>query len=242
MQKKYKYIDSTAKETIILTSITVFCAFVALAFIPDMKPEVKFSENFSTNVHVTAVDMDIADVDKIAIDELLDFSPIFVTTRWNYSHRLIPPKGDTLPLSGSDEHFGNAGKDLMTKFFNEVEQCETGKNRQNLLNPNLKTVFTSIGRKPPAEPISQKNGIIRLVSLKSGTTVKRASIPADIPKLMRSIAEFSVSISPDGWVNKPLVRESSGNEIADAKLASFLHSSKLLDRLDPGNYKAIFIP
>ena len=241
MRKKSEHSQSAAKRTLISACISIACALALLTFFPDMDPKAKFPESFNAAIHITA-DGENADDGEISIDELLDYSPMFVTTRWNYSRRQPPPKSEILPLTGSQEHFRNRGIELMAKLFDDAERREMENGRTSLLNSILRNVFTSLGRKSFAEPASSESGIIKLVDLKSGIIVKKAQIPSEISKLMKSIAEFSVSISPDGWANKAIVRESSGSEAADAKLASFLHSSKLLKGLASGDYKAIFAP
>ncbi len=228
------------KRTLISFSVVLACTILALIFAPDVNTKVNFPDEFKARINFSTQTANITKTEA-TIDELLDDSPMFITTTWNYARRHIPEKVtidlNTIPV----ERFKIVGQEMLTKHFEESELKEVEKAKTSFLNSILRNVFTSMGREESQTQIAE-SGIFKLVDLRSGKIVKKQTISNELSTSMTAIAEFSVSISDDGWVSKPLPRISSGNEKTDAELSKMLDTTMLLKDVKSGDYKAIFAP
>lgn len=204
------------------------------AFFPDIDLTIQNPQQ-STPL-ATAVEINDSD-EYISLDEIQDYAPIFIPTRWNApynSSQVINPSAWNFEVS--KEKYATQ---LETKEF-AFDNDEINRKNKAKYNLQIRSAFSNYARKNI--PQKDKTNVIsyQIIDLFSGKIVKSASIKKNIS--FSEMAEFKVSIGIDGWVMRPLATQSTGDENLDDKLASLLTKSKLLKQIPSGDYKVIFVP
>lgn len=236
MQKnEIKKITEKRKE-ILLYAFALSLLFLFFAFFP----------NVDLTVHNPNQAKPLATIieknntpENIGFDEIFDYSPLFITTRWNSTFKPVPTATPiTWNFEISKEKYATGlGSE---KFLFNNDDIKRG--RSSIHRSLLRNVFSSYAR--TEVPTLDKTDTIAysVVDLSTGKTIKSDFVKCDLSKKMFSIAEYKVSIEVDGWVMKPLVLQSSGNESIDDNLANMLTKSKLLKQVPHGDYKVLFVP
>jgi hypothetical protein len=233
--QKAKTINTTILRKEKFTYIFAIALLISFfVFFPEIDLTIQNPQQ-STSL-ATAIEIDDSD-EHISLDEIQDYAPIFIPTRWNASFnssQVINPTAWNFEVS--KEKYATQ---LETKEF-AFNKNEINRENEAKYNLQIQKAFYSYARKDI--PQKDKANIIsyQIIDLRTGEIVKSQSIKKDISFTEMSV--FKVSIGRDGWVLRPLVIQSTGNENLDDKLASLLTKSELLKQIPSGDYKVIFVP
>ena len=226
----------------ILVSVCAACVFTALflLFFPEISPEIK---NPAYAKPLATLALSEAENDGgIGLDELSDYSPMFIPTRWNAT-----PKIPALPKPAGWDFGktadGNIAKDLLNESFLLDAKADLERGKSGLMKSVMRNFFSGYKRADIRQSPKSANEIVfRLVDMNNGKIIKTENIKMESPNGMFSIAEFKVYVERDGWAMKPLELQSSGNDENDIELSRLLSNAKLLKGIPKGEYKAVFIP
>lgn len=171
--------------------------------------------------------------------ELLDPSPLFFPTVWNYGQepagtgrRREPDEGfqDYLPrYRFSDQRLANYGREAMV----------APERLADLLDQGVTATFTGFGEvRSEVEPLADRGGFIEVKSLGDGRLVLKSELrELTVPSGDYAPVEFLVTVGPAGLVGGPLVSLSSGSDAVDSQVRNYvLGNYRLGERLGPGKY------
>lgn len=211
--------------------------FLFFGFFPDVDLKVY---NPKESIPLATIIEKNSNSESIGLDEIYDYSPLFITTRWNATHKPIkiatPVAWD---FEASDKEKYALELESSKFVFDENDE----KYGRNLIKKMVsRNIFSGYARTDVTTK-TRTNGIsFSIIDLSTGKTVKSEFVKCDFSEKMFAIAEYKVSIEKDGWAMRPLVMQSSGNEEVDDNLAKLLTKSKLLKQIPHGDYKATFVP
>ncbi len=238
-QKKIK--KSTSKKREILFPAIVATAVLVIFFVFFPNLDAKIPPPKKTQPLATLLEK--RDSKDIGLDEIFDYSPLFITTRWNATKeqkKLTPPVGWDFDKVEDEEY----AKELRSPSFIIDENTYIKRGRLSMARAVMRSAFLGYARKDVDIPNSNTKDKITflLIDLKSGKEIKSISFESVLAENMFSIAEFNVTIENDGWTMTPLESQSSGNEKVDEELSKMLAPRHLLNGIPAGSYKAIFVP
>ncbi len=238
--QKDKQESTTEKRTIWFSSLVSILSISAF-FV--FFPEINSDKSIQTKTESCVSLLELPKNKEIGFDEIHDYSPLFIPTRWNSKRK---PQEIVQPINWNfDKVEKYEYADLLKSsnfLLDENASFERGKN--SITRAFMRRAFLGYARKD-SQNIYQNNVNLltfSLIDLNTGKKIKSESFKSDISKNMFSIGEFKVSIENDGWIIAPLVLQSTGNEKSDSELSKMLTPSKLLKNVPAGNYKAIFVP
>lgn len=216
--------------------VALLCSFAFFAVMPDLKSRALPESSLSAFAEVR-FEQPTGDASSVGVEELSDFSPLFLPTRWNYGRR--PPslsqEGLAEPGAARPVYAAALGDSSLILGKNELEAARTG-----LFRSIMRSSFSSFGRKDAAEPPARKNALIKVVDMSSGRTVVSEYADARTAEIMISPAEFLVDVFDGGVVGRPLLLKSSGSEASDSEIAGFIAKKAVLRGLGSGQYKVVF--
>ncbi len=224
----------------------VFSALVAiatLAFFFVFFPNIEIATTQPKQNEPLAILVEKRSGQDVGFDEIFDYSPLFITTRWNATKTpkdIPPPSGWNFDKTEDEEY----AKDLRSPSFLIDANTYMKRGKSSMARAIMRNAFIGYARKDSEiSTISTQDKVtFSLIDLQSGKEIKTLSFESSLSKNMFSIAEFKVSIENDGWTMTPLVSQSSGNEKTDEELSKMLKPRDLLKGVPSGNYKAIFVP
>ena len=213
------------------------CAAAFFAFMPDLQfgalPESRLSAFAEVRLDPPG------DGSSVGVEELSDFSPLFLPTRWNYGRRRPyspAPESPAEPAAARPAYAEALEDSSLVLGKNELEAARTG-----LFRSIMRSVFSSFGRKDSAEqPAARKNALIKVVDMSSGRTVRSEYADARAAEIMISPAEFLVDVFDGGLAGRPLLLKSSGSEESDSEIAEVIAGKAVLRGLGSGQYKVVF--
>ena len=204
--------------------VALLCSFAFFAVMPDLKSRALPESSLSAFAEVR-FEQPTGDALSVGVEELSDFSPLFLPTRWNYGRR--PPslsqEGLAEPGAARPAYAAALGDSSLILGKNELEAARTG-----LFRSIMRSSFSSFGRKDAAEPPARKNALIKVVDMSSGRTVVSEYADARTAEIMISPAEFLVDVFDGGVVGRPLLLKSSGSEASDSEIAEFIAKKAVL--------------
>ena len=237
MQKNRRKETSIVRKKIPMYVFAFSLLFLFFALFPDI--DLRVSNPKEPTPLATIIEKD-NNAELIGLDDIYDYSPLFITTRWNATHK---PMKIVTPIAWD---FETSNKERYASAL-ENQNFIFGKNNKKYADSPIKpmilrNIFSNYARAEiPTKNIT--NGIsFSLIDLSTGRSVKSEFVKCDFSEKMFAIAEYKVSIEKDGWAMRPLVMQSSGNEEVDNNLAKLLTKSKLLKQIPHGDYKATFVP
>ena len=145
------------------------CVGAFIYFLPDAKPELLPGSNLNTFVKIRdKVEEENAE---IGVDELSDYSPLFLPTRWNYGRDAYSP--DYKSMSEPKAIKATYAVPLENKSIvlekDNIESAKTG-----LYRSIMRSVFSGLGRKDSkTDIVAERSALIKVVDMSSGKTVKR---------------------------------------------------------------------
>lgn len=177
--------------------------------------------------------------------ELMDPSPLFFPTVWNYGQattgggrRREPDEGfqDYLPrFRYSDQRLANYGREAVSVPERLSDVVEQG----------ITFPFTGFGHVDfDLGPLAERGGYLEVKELGSGKLVREAELPSGALRLNDHLPiEILVTVGPAGIVGDPLFAAGSGSETVDAEvLDHLLRTYRLGERLGPGKYRVTVGP
>ena len=177
----------------------------------------------------------------IGMEELADYSALFLPTRRNHRMGYMAPK----PPDGWDVNALRPQRlaiDLYDKGFADLggfEDLESGK--LSLTRSMLRHAFASMGiEKNAISPLSQRPDNVKLTNLDTGENAGEFRL--DLAFELPSITIFSFTIYPDGTFPAPLTYISCGDEKIDDELRKSLTLAVSQKKLPEGNYRAVVSP
>lgn len=218
----------------ILTSVACVGAFVY--FLPDVKPELLPDSRLNTFVKIR--DEIGGKNAEIGVDELSDYSPLFLPTRWNYGRNAYSP--DYKSMSEPKAIRATYAVPLENKSIvlekDDIESAKTG-----LYRSIMRSVFSGFGRNDSkSDIIAERSALIKVVDMSSGKTVKRVYANPNTDGIMISPAEFLVDVFNGGLASRPLLLKSSGSDSNDAAIVKFIAKKSIFRELGNGQYKVMF--
>ena len=174
--------------------------------------------------------------------DLADYAPLFVTTRWNHKPT-VPniPKPEGWETSVWKNYF-NESEIIDSKFLESVLAGDVRDARLGLMRSVMRSVFSGYRRADIPESDQAKASEVEIIDISTGKKVLSRKLPEPLMEGIFSTAQFSVDVEGDGWVGRPVLRKTSGNDAVDEKLSKLLTSKDLLKGLKSGQYRATFIP
>lgn len=212
------------------------CVGAFIYFLPDAKPELLPGSNLNTFVKIR--DKEEVENDEIGVDELSDYSPLFLPTRWNYGRDAYSP--DYKSMSEPKAIKATYAVPLENKSIvlekDNIESAKTG-----LYRSIMRSVFSGLGRKDSkSDIVAERSALIKVVDMSSGKTVKRVYANPNTDGIMISPAEFLVDVFNGGLASRPLLLKSSGSESNDAAIVKFIAQKSIFRELGNGQYKVMF--
>lgn len=214
----------------------LFCASAFFALMPDLKPVKLPKDGFSAFIEVRTDSLS-GGGSAVGVEELSDFSPLFLPTRWNYGKRPLDLSSARIaePKAVRPSYAEALRDSAFVLGRDEIESARTG-----LFRSIMRSVFSSFGRKDEAEPPARKGALIKVVDMSSGRTVRSEYADARAAEIMISPAEFLVDVFDGGVAGRPLLLKSSGSEASDSEIAGFIAKRSVLRGLGSGQYKVVF--
>ena len=140
------------------------CVGAFIYFLPDAKPELLPGSNLNTFVKIRdKVEEENAE---IGVDELSDYSPLFLPTRWNYGRDAYSP--DYKSMSEPKAIKATYAVPLENKSIvlekDNIESAKTG-----LYRSIMRSVFSGLGRKDSkTDIVAERSALIKVVDMSSG--------------------------------------------------------------------------
>ena len=224
-------------------SIYVFAIsllFLFFALFPDI--DLTIATPQQTQSLATLVEKD-NNKETIDFDDIKDNTPLFLPTRWN-----VAPKQTEMPTpvawnfeTSTNEKYASELEDINFLMGEKIDENDIKFFRKMVGN----NIFTGYARtdqpmkKSETKPISKIS--YSIIDLSTGNIVKSDCIEGEFLRpTTYLIPEYRVTIEKDGWVIRPLLMQSTGNDEIDNTLAKLLTKSKLLKQIPYGTYKVIF--
>ncbi len=227
-----------------LFALSLFALFSLAGFVA-LVPSINLPPVRSLKASPSVRLLDIGDsrgLDSIGIEELSDFAPLFIPTKWNYAAELpLLPVPEVFPggfagLEGDGKtsvFYGARDRSDFGAGENDIERGKLG-----FTNSVMRGSFSGFGR-ADLKPQSPEEGInYEIVDMRSGRVFKSGFIPSK--NRVFSKAEFTAVVTPDSRVTTPVIVETSGEGASDAALAKSV--PLILKRADSGYYKVVFYP
>ena len=174
--------------------------------------------------------------------ELLDPTPLFFPTAWNYAQR--PLRADRLKqpgqVFGSFEPKLTVGEQNMTSF--RTESTPVPEKLSDVLLQGNEAPFAGMGqvdRQPSTLPI--RSGYVEIRNLDTGEVVIAQSLTGvNPPRSDFAPIEFIVAVGSAGLIGEPfLAGESAGDEVEGFFRDYLVRSYRLGERLRPGRYRVL---
>lgn len=240
LQKKGKTHSADINRKVL--PIVFAAATTAVLVLAMPMPEGPFKECKQTAPFAKIVEL--ASDENAGFEELYDYSPMFIPTRWNYgvSQQDLPPPINWNLSTASKTSTQEFGASIATNEFISGGMLEMERGRSGLLRSIMRSAFSGFGRMPLSQTAAYSpTGSISVIDMSTGETAAQTAIPQEIAAQMISVAEFIFKVEADGRIMRPLTRETSGSDEVDDKLAEML-KVKNFPKLQPGSYKAVFTP
>ena len=241
MQKNDTKKTSEKRKERFVYAFAISLLFLFFALFPDVDLTIATPQQAQSLA--TLVEKD-TNKETIGFDDIQDNAPLFIPTRWN-----VAPKETEIPTPVA----WNFETSINEKYASELENPNFPMG-EDLDENDIKfirkmvahNVFSGYAR---AEQSTKKSGekptnkiSYSIIDLSTGNIVKSACFEYNTHNKTYSIPEYKVTIEKDGWVMRPIVIQSSGDDDFDNNLAKLLTKSKLLKQIPYGDYKVIFVP
>lgn len=220
------------------TIVTIVSASLAIAAFCYFFPTVETPKVPPTQIDAFAqIRVDSEKETEIGIEELSDFAPIFLPTKWNYKFAKNIDGGEIreeIPAGKLSYAVEIQSPDFVLGDVN------TDTKKPAILRSIMYNVFSGFGRNKTKAYPPQKKAAVKIVDMNNGKTLKAELIPNETSAIMISPAEFIIDVSEDGWVSRPLTMKSSGTESNDTEILKYIAKGSLLRALPSGHYKIVF--
>lgn len=177
--------------------------------------------------------------------DLLDPTPLFFPTDWNYGQRPLPARLRLQPgqVFGSfDAKFTVVDQHLKTYGGALAPAPEK---LADVLTQGNEAPFAGMGHiDANRPPLPERAGVLEIRSFASGNLIMEQQLAGiSVPRSDFAPLEFIVAVSSAGVVGSPLLASGSGWEEVDGFFLSYLVKTfRIGERLRPGSYRVLVGP
>ena len=220
-----------------LGAVAVVAAF--FYYLPDEKFEPLPQGGFRAFAEVRTDEKSATAADFVGVEELSDFAPIFLPTRWNY--RNSGGGGDTDKFAELrpeyPEYAEEIGEVVRHSAIGDPELEKTALAR-SIINRG----FSGFSPTPVADSRAAKAAAseIMIINTQTGETVADISAEPLRSENILAPAEFLLEVYADGMSGRPMVVNSSGTDRGDSQILDFIAKLGILGKLRAGQYKILF--
>ena len=177
--------------------------------------------------------------------DLLDPTPLFFPTDWNYGQQELPKRLRRQP--------GQVFASFDPKFTVDEQNMKTYGGATARAPEKLADVLTQGNEAPFAgmghidvvrPPLPERVGILEVRSFSGGNVIIEQSLTGlSLPRLDYAPLEFVISVGAAGVVGSPVLASGSGWEDVDAFFLTYLVKTfRVGERLKPGSYRVLVGP
>lgn len=220
-----------------LGAVAVVAAF--FYYLPDEKFEPLPQGGFRAFAEVRTDEKSAKAADFVGIEELSDFAPIFLPTRWNY--RNSGDGGDTDKFAELRPEYPECAEEIgevgRHSAIGDPELEKTALAR-SIINRG----FSGFSPTPVADSRAAKAAAseIRIINTQTGETVADISAEPLRSENILAPAEFLLEVYADGMSGRPMVVNSSGTDRGDSQILDFIAKLGIFGKLRAGQYKILF--
>ena len=176
---------------------------------------------------------------------LLDPTPLFFPTEWNYGQRELPERLRRQP----GQVFGSF--DPKWNFPDQELKLTSGDTQQNrdkpadLLSQGNESPFAGMGQVDvPRQPLPERSAFVEVRGIRGGKLfIEQALVGVPVPRSDFQPVEFIVLVGAAGVVGEPLLAIGSGLDDVDGFFRTYLVKTlRLGERLNPGSYRVFIGP
>lgn len=221
-----------------LAAAAVVAAF--FYYLPDEKFEPLPQGGFRAFAEVRTDEKSAKAADFVGVEELSDFAPIFLPTRWNYRN-----SGD----GGDTDKFA----ELRPEYPEYAEEIGEVGRHSAIGNPELEKTalarsiinrgFSGFSPTPVADSRAAAKTAaseIRIINTQTGEAVADISAEPLRSGDILAPAEFLLEVYADGMSGRPMVVNSSGTDRGDSQILDFIAKLGIFGKLRAGQYKILF--
>jgi len=177
--------------------------------------------------------------------ELMDPTPLFFPTEWNFGQRPLR----TSMLKQPGQVFGSFGEKITLgeqaiKLYG-VEAAVVPERLIDVVAQSNEAPFAGMGQVDvQRQALEERGSFLQVRSLKNGKDIIEQPLKEiSLPRLDFAPLEFLVVVSSSGMVGEPVLMTGSGWEEVDTFFRSYLVKSfHLGERLSPGRYRVLVGP
>lgn len=174
--------------------------------------------------------------------ELLDPTPLFFPTEWNYGQRPLSQAGQRLPGEVFDrfEPKLTVSEQAIAPYGVEVEALP--EKLSDVLAQGNEAPFAGMGQVDiQTSTLPVRAGFVEIQDLKSGKSILSQSLTGiQPPRMDYAPIEFLVVVGRVGLIGDPILTSGSGWDEVDTFFRTYLVKSYHLgERLSPGRYRVI---
>jgi hypothetical protein len=177
--------------------------------------------------------------------DLLDPTPLFFPTEWNYGQRALPER----LLRQPGQVFGIFDPKLtvldqgLKSYGKEADPAP--EKLADVLAQGNEAPFAGIGHVDVVlPPLPERDGYLEVRSFKDSKVIVGQSLKlTSLPRLDYAPLEFIVAVSAAGIVGEPVLASGSGWEEVDVFFRTYLVKTfRVGERLSPGHYRVLVGP
>lgn len=174
--------------------------------------------------------------------ELLDPTPLFFPTEWNYGQRALPVRS----LRQPGQVFGNSEPKLTVAEQNlapyGVEGSPVPEKLSDVLGQGNEAPFAGMGQiDMPQSTLPVRSGYLEVRALNNMNAIVSQPLSGITPPRNDFVpVEFLIVVGPSGLIGEPILTSGSGWDEVDNFFRSYLVKSyRLGERLHPGRYRVL---
>lgn len=174
--------------------------------------------------------------------ELLDPTPLFFPTEWNYGQRALPVRS----LRQPGQVFGNSEPKLTVAEQNlapyGVEGSPVPEKLSDVLGQGNEAPFAGMGQiDMPQSTLPVRSGYLEVRALNDMNAIVSQPLSGINPPRNDFVpVEFLIVVGPSGLIGEPILTSGSGWDEVDNFFRSYLVKSyRLGERLHPGRYRVL---
>lgn len=174
--------------------------------------------------------------------ELLDPTPLFFPTNWNYGQQPLRVSSIKQPGQFADRFPPISAIDEKNISSYGMESPAVPEKLADVLVQGNEAPFAGIGQiDRPQSSLPVRQGYLEVRELKNGDSVKSEPLSGlSLPRTDFQPVEFLVVVEAGGLIGEPLLTAGSGWDEVDNFFRSYLVKSyRLGERLRPGRYRVV---
>lgn len=177
--------------------------------------------------------------------DLLDPTPLFFPTEWNYGQRSLPSSLRGQPGQVFDSFPPKWRFDDQDLKLAGTETSVAPERLADVLAQGDEVPFAGMGHvDAPREPLRERSGFLEVRGFGSEKAIiEQALVGVPVPRPDYSPIEFIVAVSAAGVIGEPVLASGSGWDEVDAFFRTYLVKTfRVGERLNPGQYRVFIGP